>query len=397
LSAHGAAVRLALPSAMAPQLVSLEEARALGLAPVPKGGSEYEREKEALKEFGVNLSKDHMDGYRYRPERVDKDLALVKRPWDVPLLYQLGPDSVVLCEDYETWDNPEFKLEIREGIAYCTLNRPEANNAMNGGIGGGLHDACRILAQRTDVRIVVFTGNGRMFCAGGDPKSFQAAQKQAGAIAGDGDKMQGPTPGPAIAMAGTMLIEGNKMSATGFARDMYAMSSLPQFTICCMNGSAMGGGFGLVCACDYVIATKQAHATLSEVKLGVIPAVISPHVSRTIGTANCKRLFCTAENANMQTAMEIGLVHKIVDSPKEFPAAIKEMASKIQMLAPGAVGAAKQVLLDCLNQPITNGLIEYTAKEYLKLRRGKECEAGMEALKSKQKPPWVKPIDVKEE
>lgn len=65
------------------------------------------------------------------------------------------------------------------------------------------------------------------------------------------------------------------------------MSSLPQFTICLMNGSAMGGGFGLVCACDYVIATKQAHATLSEVKLGVIPAVISPHVSRTIGTANC--------------------------------------------------------------------------------------------------------------
>jgi len=102
------------------------------------------------------------------------------------------------------------------------------------------------------------------------------------------------------------MLQGNKQSAQGFARMMYALSSLPQFTICCMNGSAMGGGFGLVCSCDYVIATKQAHATLSEVKLGVIPAVISPHVCRTIGTSNCKRLFCTAENANMQTAVEIG-------------------------------------------------------------------------------------------
>jgi len=194
-----------------------------------------------------------------------------------------------------------------------------------------------------------------------------------------------------------MITEGNKLSAQGFARDMYAMSTLPQFTICCMNGSAMGGGFGLVCACDYVIATKQAHATLSEVKLGVIPAVISPHVSRTIGTANCKRLFCTAENANMQTAVEIGLVHKIVDHPREFPAAIKEMAAKIQLLAPGAVGATKQVLLNCLNQSITTNLIDYTAKEYLRVRRGKECEEGMEALRNKQKPKWVqKPIDVRE-
>jgi len=382
---------------MAPQLLSLEEARALGLGkPPPKGATEFEREKAALKEFGVDLGKDHLEGYKYKPDRVDKDANLVQKPWDRPMLDQLGPESVAKCESVETWDNPEFLIEIREGIAYCTLNRPEANNAMNDGIGGGIHDACRILAQRPDVRIAVFTGNGRMFCAGGDPKSFQAAQAQAGAISG-GPAAQGPPPGPAIALAGKMITEGNKLSAQGFARDMYAMSTLPQFTICCMNGSAMGGGFGLVCACDYVIATKQAHATLSEVKLGVIPAVISPHVSRTIGTANCKRLFCTAENANMQTAVEIGLVHKIVDHPREFPAAIKEMAAKIQLLAPGAVGATKQVLLNCLNQSITTNLIDYTAKEYLRVRRGKECEEGMEALRNKQKPKWVqKPIDVRE-
>lgn len=387
---------------MAPQLVSLEEARALGLGKTPpkSGVSEFETEKAALKAFGIDLAEDHLEGYKYKPERsfaIERDTNLVKRPWDLPIIDQLGKDHVAICKDYETWDNPEFHLEIREGIAYCTLNRPDANNAMNDGIGGGLHDACRILRERLDVRIVVFTGNGRMFCVGGDPKSFQAAQRQAGAIGADGAGAQGPPPGVVIAQSGRMLIEGNKMSAAGFARDMYSMATLPQFTICCMNGSTMGGGFGLVCACDYVIATKQAHATLSEVKLGVIPAVISPHVSRTIGTANCKRLFCTAENANMQTAMEIGLVHKIVDHPRDFSAAVREVAQKIQLLAPGAVGATKQVLMDCLNQPISNSLIEYTAKEYLRVRRGKECEEGMDSYKSKQRPPWVqKVIDVKE-
>ncbi|CAK9009566.1 3-hydroxypropionyl-coenzyme A dehydratase (3-hydroxypropionyl-CoA dehydratase) [Durusdinium trenchii] len=385
---------------MAPQLVSLEEARALGLgvAKSTSAASEFETEREGLKAFGVELSKDHLEGYKYKlGSKVERDLNLVKRPWEVPIIDQLGPETVSKNKDVETWDNPEFLLEIREGIAYCTLNRPDANNAMNDGIGGGLHDALRILRERPEIRIAVFTGNGRMFCAGGDPKSFQAAQKMAGAISGDGDKYQGPPAGPMIAGTGTMIVEGNKMSAQGFARDMYSMSSLPQFTICLMNGSAMGGGFGLVCACDYVIATKQAHATLSEVKLGVIPAVISPHVSRTIGTANCKRLFCTAENANMQTAMEIGLVHKIVDHPRDFQAAVREVATKIQLLAPGAVGATKQVLLDCLNQPISNSLIEYTAKEYLRVRRGKECEEGMEAYKNKQRPPWVqKVIGVKE-
>ncbi|CAE8619342.1 unnamed protein product, partial [Polarella glacialis] len=192
-------------------------------------------------------------------------------------------------------------------------------------------------------------------------------------------------------------LTGNKMSAQAFARDVYQLASLPQLTICCMNGSAMGGGFGLVCACDYVVAAKSAHATLSEVKLGVIPAVISPHVSRTIGTANCKRLFCTAENANMQTAVEIGLVQRVVDNPSQFPAVIKEMAQKLQLCAPGAVAASKQTILNCLNYPMSQSLMEHTVKEYVRVRRTAECEEGMRALETRQKPSWVDtPIDVRE-
>jgi len=388
---------------MAPQLVSYEEAKALGLAPLGPAATgqsekEIDREVAALKEFDIQLSKDHLDGYRYQPDRFDEDASLVRKPWETPLLKQMGEESVAWCESYETWNNPEFLFEIRDGIAYLTLNRPDANNAMNEGIGSGMHDACRILAQRPDIRIVVLTGNGRMFCAGGDPKSFQASQRMAGAISAETGGPQGPPPGSWIVQAGLMLAAGNASSAGAFARDMYALATLPQYVICCMNGSAMGGGFGLVCACDYVVATKQAHATLSEVKLGVIPAVISPHVCRTIGTANCKRLFCTAENANMQTAVEIGLIQRIVDSTKEFPAVVAEIAKRIQVVAPGSVASSKQCLMNCLNQPLSESMIEYTAREYLRIRRSKECEEGMKALAIKQRPSWVeKKIDVRQD
>lgn len=236
-----------------------------------------------------------------------------------------------------------------------------------------------------------------MFCAGGDPKAFQASQRMAGVIAGDDGGAALNPPGSQVVGAGLMLAKGNLSSAVQGACDFYGVASLPQFTIGLMNGSAMGGGFGYVCTFDYVVAAKKAHATLSEVKLGVIPAVISPNVIRTIGSANCRRLFCTAENANMQTSMEIGLVHRIVEHPKDFPAVVKEMATKIQQMAPGAVAVSKKTILDCLNQHMTEEMMEHTAREYLRVRRSPQCEEGMESLKNKKRPPWVQNIiDVKE-
>merc|ERR1719471_380271 len=106
------------------------------------------------------------------------------KPWEVSLKDQmeslLGPDTVALCDKPEAWTNEEFLFEIRDGIAYCTMNRPAANNAMNDTIGAGFHDAARILRNRPDIRIAVLTANGRMFSAGGDPKSFQQQTPQEG-------------------------------------------------------------------------------------------------------------------------------------------------------------------------------------------------------------------------
>merc|ERR1712113_162422 len=159
----------------------------------------------------------------------------------------------------------------------------------------------------------------------------------------------------------------------------------------------MGGGVGLICNCDMVVAVKSAHCTLSEVKLGVIPATISPHVIRTIGEANAKRLFSTAENCNMHAAMDFGLVQRIVNDVSEFPVVIAEMAKKIQNLASGALATTKQTILNTINEPTSQKMMTYVANEYARVRKDKECEEGMNALVHKKRPAWVeKKIDVKQ-
>jgi len=231
-----------------------------------------------------------------------------------------------------------------------------------------------------------------MFCAGGDPKSFQQVQSQE----------EGEAEGPPI---GKDIIKSVQDYSNQFktpdiemlARDLYDWATLPQFTICCMNGSAMGGGVGLVSVCNMTVAVKTAHATLSEVKLGVIPAVIAPYVINTVGPVNGKRLFCTAENANMQTAMDIGLVQRIVGDASEFSAVITEVSKKLQQCAPQAVATGKQTILNCLHFPVSESMLQYNAKEYGRVRKAPECEEGMKALGSKRKPGWVeKTIAVKE-
>lgn len=375
--------------------LSDNELRAMGL---PQAGDvDLEAERAALQEYGITLAADHLDGYKYRPETVTQDDSDVKKPWEISFLDQMGHSKPVMCATIEGWNNEDFLFEICDGIAYCTLNRPAANNAMNDTISAGLHDSALILRSRLDIRIAVLTGKGRMFCAGGDPKSFQQVQAGAGMLDGEEEQQTGPPPGPYIAGAAAWMQGSNEASAQAFSRDMYDWSSLPQFTICCMNGSAMGGGVGLVSACDMVVAVRTAYATLSEVKLGVIPAVISPHVIRTMGTAHAKRLFCTAENINMQTAVEMGLVQRIVNDVSEFPMVIKEIARKIQACAPGAVAVAKQTILNCLNQPLSQSLLDYTAREYAMVRKMPECEEAMQAVTRKTRPSWVEDfIAVKE-
>jgi len=364
---------------------------------------EVSNETEALRRYGLNIERGHMGGYDWEPHRAHHRTIKAPELWEQDIVEQMGPSKPLQSFSVEQWNNEEFLLEVREGIAYCTLNRPAANNAINGGIGFGLHDAALILRGRPDIRIVVLTGTGRMFCAGGDPKSFQQAQIDAGVAGGqqraqetspdEEPDFENPTSTDISGHAGLMMRkQGLEESTTGIARYIMEWASLPQFTICCMNGSAMGLGVGLACACDTVVAVRTAHITLSEVKLGVIPAAISPLILRTVGPTNARRLLCTCENCGVQTAKQMGLIQRTVPEVAEFPTVIKEIASRIQALAPGAVASTKRALFASLSKPVSEPLVESLATEYARVRKTSECEEGIRALTSKKRPAWTEQL-----
>eukprot|EP00658_Telonema_sp_P-2_P085026 TRINITY_DN9594_c0_g3_i1.p1 TRINITY_DN9594_c0_g3~~TRINITY_DN9594_c0_g3_i1.p1 ORF type:complete len:339 (-),score=92.44 TRINITY_DN9594_c0_g3_i1:214-1230(-) len=262
------------------------------------------------------------------------------------------PPSRVAVADFtgSEW----VRFEIGTGVAQIILTKPEENNCMSAQMVESLASAFDTLYARTDIRIVFLTAEGRCFCAGGDPKGFQAAAQ--------------------------MTEQENMQSAVDFASFLHRVQCCPQFVVALVNGSCYGGGVGLVSVCDMVIATATARFTLSEVKLGVIPATISPYVIARIGVSNAKRLFCTAEAPLASVAKDYGLVNEVVESQAEFETWKRKLMDQMQCCAPNAVASAKALVMAVANRPINHELMMFTASELAKVRASKEAEAGMAAL-----------------
>eukprot|EP00746_Dinoflagellata_sp_MGD_P006364 gnl/MRDRNA2_/MRDRNA2_112412_c0_seq1.p1 gnl/MRDRNA2_/MRDRNA2_112412_c0~~gnl/MRDRNA2_/MRDRNA2_112412_c0_seq1.p1 ORF type:complete len:355 (-),score=90.54 gnl/MRDRNA2_/MRDRNA2_112412_c0_seq1:68-1132(-) len=319
-------------------------------------------EREDLAELGIELppgaAKRHMLSNEYEdagliPEKV------VSMPWEEPVSWG---DFVPKCTS-KNWTHKDLKFEEGNGIVYLTLNAAERNNSLNDEVEAAFKDACYELQGRKDIRIVVLKAEGRMFCAGGDPKGFQDA-----AAMSDAD---------------------NRKGAVEFAKFLYQFQTLPQFTICCAQGSAMGGGVGFVSICDMVIAVQSAFFVLSEVKLGVIPATISPYVVAKLGASNSNRYFCTAENISAMKAKEMGLVQEVVDKPEDFQGWIKTIAEKLTQCAPEAVHSSKKLVMNVANQPMSETLLAYTGSELARVRKTAEAADGMKAIQERRKPYWA--------
>jgi methylglutaconyl-CoA hydratase len=362
------------------RLVDLEDPAFRGKSMAQVDKEIWARDVADLKTMGVNLADNHMDGYLLKS--VKEEQNMVTKPWE----FKVEETDRVKAYDVDenSWKNPEFLFEIVGTVAYMTLNRPDANNALNKWIDQGMTDACRILRRRTDVRVAVLQANGRMFCAGGDPKAFQAAQ----GISYDVVDKNAPPPGPSI-VAQAQAAENNRISAKFFAKVLYDFSVLPQYTICLIQGSCMGGGVGFASLADYSIAVKNAQFVLSEVRLGVIPATISPHVIGRIGAGNAKYWFATAAPWKAPQAMEKGMIHQVVDKKEDFYPIVKELCAQIQGIAPGSIARSKKNLAVIYNSPMSKGLMEYTVQGYVDARQGEEAVAGMKAATEKKKPHWV--------
>ncbi len=258
------------------------------------------------------------------------------------------------------------KLQIARlgDIERWTLNDAATRNALTGELVGALHEACARAAADTTLRFVVLQGGGGAFCAGGSLGDFAASIGQA-LPAGQADP----------------LIEMN----AGFGGLLNALGALPQMLLVAVEGPAMGGGLGLVCCADFVLATPSAVFAAPEVTLGVVPAQIAQVAHRRLGDRAARQLMLSGEKLSAGQALALGLVDELVD---DLDAAVARRIHGLRRAAPGAVAHTK-ALLYMLNQPLAQDLPAQAAIKFAANLRSPEAAEGLAAFAGKRKPGWA--------
>ncbi|MFC7048437.1 enoyl-CoA hydratase-related protein [Emcibacter nanhaiensis] len=249
------------------------------------------------------------------------------------------------------------------GLARVTLNRPEVRNAFNEDMIRQLTEAFKELAQDDSIKAVIISGNGKGFSAGADLDWMKRAAD--------------------------FSHDQNKADAEALAYMLKHLYEMPKLTIGYVHGAAMGGGLGLVSCCDLVIAHKDTRFSLSEVKLGLIPATISPYVIAAIGPRHAKRFFQTGEAFFGEKAKEIGLVHELGDTEEQMTEILEKILVDVNLSAPRAMAASKQLVLDYAFRPLETEIIEDSAERIASTRAGDEAKEGIRAFFEKRKPGWT--------
>jgi len=250
----------------------------------------------------------------------------------------------------------------RQGpVAQVWLNRPELRNAFDDATIAELTDAFQRLGQDPDVRVIVLGAHGKAFCAGADLNWMRK-------------------------MAGYSWDE-NHADANRLADMLWAIASCPVPVVARVQGDCYGGGVGLVSACDIAISAHGAGFCLSEVKLGLIPATISPYVIRAIGERAARRYALSAERFDAPRAQALGLVHEVCDT-EALDATVHALTQAIAANGPRAVRASKRLIDEVAGQPLTATLRDQTARRIADIRASEEGRAGLHAFLSKSTPPW---------
>jgi len=261
-------------------------------------------------------------------------------------------------------DSQLVRLEsTREGATTVWINRPARKNAFDSLTIAALHEAFETLSGAEGVRIVFVRGVGGTFSAGADVQWMRDAAD--------------------------LTEDDNRADALEMARMLKALADLPFLTVALVEGSAFGGGVGLVAACDMAVATASAKFAFSEVKLGLVPATISPYVVAAIGPRAAKGLFATGRIFDAAHAEKIGLVDEVVADSAALDAAQARLASEIMACAPGAVAGSKALVDAVASQPIDEHLMHETAKRIAAARVGKEGQEGVRAFLDKRKASWT--------
>lgn len=249
-----------------------------------------------------------------------------------------------------------------EGVAIVTINRPEKRNAFDELVIAGLADAFEALKGADHVRVVMLRGAGEHFSAGAD---LDWMKRQGGRDRAD-----------------------NEADAYDLAHMLKMLHDLPQLTIALVMGAAMGGGAGLVAACDVGVALKSASFRFSEVRLGLTPATISPYVIEAIGPRMAKALFATAETFDGAYAEKMGLTQYTVETPQQLDEMAEYLCKLALQNAPGAVADAKKLVRDVAGHKIDDHLLRETAKRIAARRASEEGKEGLAAFLERRKASW---------
>lgn len=248
------------------------------------------------------------------------------------------------------------------GVATLTINRPEIHNAFDDQLIEELITTLRQVEADDSIRILILASEGKSFSAGADLRWMR--------------RMADYTPAE------------NKADAMQLAELMKTLNFLSKPTIARVQGAAFGGGVGLVACCDIAIASSKTLFCLSEVRLGLIPAVISPYVVAAMGERASRRYFTTAERFGADEALRTELVHEVVES-EGLDAAIDAVIDQLLKGSPAAQAAAKSLIFAVARQPTTDTVIEDTADRITAARASDEGKEGLSAFLEKRSPEWI--------
>lgn len=259
-----------------------------------------------------------------------------------------------------------LQLDVRNGILYLTLNRPEVRNAMSLAMVKELQQIFAAITDDASIRAVVMRGSGGHFCAGGDVKDMANARAAAADHQGD------------------PYYELNR----AFGRMLMQAEALPQVVIAVLEGAVLGGGFGLACISDVALALNDTQFGLPETGLGIIPAQIAPFVVRRIGLTQARRLALLGLRFNGAHAVEMGLVHQSAADVEVLDQLLQETLQNVRRCAPQANRATKALLMD-VNNTALDALLERAARDFSAAVRGPEGIEGTLAFVQKRLPAWA--------
>lgn len=254
-----------------------------------------------------------------------------------------------------------LELDVQGGIARLWMNRADRHNAFDAALIGELHDAFAALDARDDVRVVVLGARGKSFSAGADLEWMRAAVDY--------------------------TLERNLDDARALARMLHRLHTLSKPTIARVQGAALGGGVGLVAACDIAIGAASAQFATTEVRFGIIPATIAPYVVSAIGARRASRWFLTARRHGAQEALAAGLLHEVCEADA-LDAAVDRTVAEVLAGGPAALAASKSLIAAVAAHPLDEALIEDTAQRIARIRVSPEAQDGLRAFLDKREPAW---------